>query len=92
MIFMTRALPFMLSKLLKDSDTLKTVGNHLPAYIMLLLVIYEVGMKHFTHYPYAAPAIIALAVLTLIHAWKRQLLLSVLVGTVVYVLVKQIFF
>ncbi len=87
MIIVTRALPFFFSRILQNNETLRTIGGYLPAYIMLLLVIYEVGIKKFTHYPFAIPAIVALSLLTVVHWWKRQMLLSILVGTSVYLLV-----
>ena len=84
MIFLTRALPFLFSRILKNNATLTAIGEYLPAYIMMLLVIYEVGLSSFVHYPYGIPAVMALGVLVLAHLWKRQLLLSILTGTVVY--------
>ena len=85
-IAFTRALPFIFTKTLKSNVTLQMIGRHLPAYIMMLLVIYEVGIKSFMSPPFALLAVIALLVVVVIQLWKRQLLLSLLVGVIAYVL------
>ncbi len=91
MVIATRSLPFIFTKFLKNSKTLKIIGQFLPDYIMLLLVIYEVGITHFTRYPYGIPAIIALGVLIIVHLLKRQMLLSILSGTAVYIAMLHLF-
>lgn len=87
LIYLTRALPFPFSGILKNNAALQTLGEYLPAYIMMLLVIYEVNIKSFLHSPYGIPAIISLAFLVVIHLWKRQMLLSILSTTVIYVVI-----
>ena len=88
MIFVTRALPFMFSRVLKNSTILTTIGDYFPAYIMMLLVVYEVGIKSFTRYPYALPAMIALLVVSALQLWKRTLLLSIFCGVVIYIVIR----
>lgn len=87
----TRALPFVFSKVLKKNEYIETIGKSLPAYIMLLLVIYEVNIKTFTKAPYGLPAILALLSVVVVHVWKRSMLLSIVVGTVVFVLLNFCF-
>ena len=87
MIFVTRALPFLFSRILKNSAVLTSIGDYLPAYIMMLLVLYEIGMKNFTRYPYGIPAVTALLVVAAFQLWRRTLLLSIFCGVVVYLVV-----
>ncbi len=82
----TRALPFVFSKILKNNEYIETIGKSLPAYIMLLLVIYEVHIETFTKAPYGIPAILALFSVVAVHVWKRSMLLSIAVGTVAFIL------
>lgn len=91
MMFITRALPFVIGSILKNNQRIKTIGQFLPAYMMLLLTIFEIHPGSFTKWPFAIPALIALAVLTLVHLWFRQVLLSLVVGTAVYLLMCWIF-
>lgn len=91
MIFITRAFPFMFGSILQHNQRIKTIGQFLPAYMMLLLAIYEINPSSFTKWPFATPALIGLFVLTLVHLWRRQVLLSLIVGTGIYLLLAWIF-
>lgn len=87
MIFVTRAVPFWIGGVFKNNIMIKTIGRFLPAYMMMLLVIFEIQPKAFFTWPYAMPAIISLILLTLTHFWKRQILLSIAIGTISYLIV-----
>ncbi len=91
-VIVTRALPFVFSHILKKSDAVISLEKFLPAYIMLLLVIYEVNITTFTKAPYGLPAILALLSVVVLHVWKRITLLSIAVGTLVFVLLNFIHF
>lgn len=81
----TRTIPFVLAPILKKYKIFEVVGKQLPAYIMLLLVIYEIRLPALLHPPFAWPALISIALLVSIHIWQRQVLLSILVGTLSYI-------
>ena len=80
----TRALPFFLAKYM--SPRINQLGKLLPAYIMLLLVIYEIGVNNIVQTPHAWQAWLALTGLTLFHLWRRNTLQSLFVGTSLYLL------
>jgi branched-subunit amino acid transport protein AzlD len=80
----TRALPFWFARFFKDNETLTHVGKALPAYVMMLLVVYEVKLDTLVIYPYALPSLLALLLVVIMQYWFRQVLLSMLVGTVSY--------
>lgn len=82
----TRLIPFLFVNLFKDNQILAHVGKDLPAYVMMLLVIYEIKVESFFSTPYALPALIALFLVCLVHVWKKQVLFSMLTGTISYVL------
>ena len=86
MTVLTRAVPFFFAKKLQGPPAFQAIGRELPAYIMLLLVIYEVKPESFLQPPYAIPAIIALGILTGVHVLKRSVLLSIAAGTSSYML------
>ena len=86
MIMVTRGLPFLFAKHLAQNMRFQAVGKQLPAYIMLLLVIYEINPATFLTAPFGLPAIAALAILLIVHCIFRQLLFSLAVGTLCYVL------
>ncbi|MDF1653792.1 MAG: AzlD domain-containing protein [Coxiellaceae bacterium] len=83
--FLTRILPFIFSSALKNSAVLTSIGKYLPPYIMLLLVLFEIGLSKFEKAPYNIPAVAGLLVLVAVHWWKQKVLLSILVSVVVYI-------
>ncbi|MCR9192251.1 MAG: AzlD domain-containing protein [Gammaproteobacteria bacterium] len=87
---LTRALPFLFAKQLSTNVKMQAVGRRLTAYIMMLLVLYEVNPGSFTHYPYAIPALLSLVVVTLVHLWLHKPLLSMLIGTTSFILLQQV--
>lgn len=84
MILATRILPFIFSRILKNSRALQTIGRYLPAYIMIFLVIFEIGISHFTKFPYAIPSLLALICVIVAQLYKRQMLISMVVGVVAF--------
>ena len=89
----TRFLPFVL---FPDSRPVPKIveylGRTLPAAMMGLLVVYclrNVDTHHGTH---GLPELIALAVVTGLHLWKGNVLLSIGVGTAVYMVLVQAVF
>ena len=69
------------------------LGKALPAAIFGMLVVYCLKDVHFVSGTYhGLPEIIALAATIGVHLWKRQLLLSVAVGTVCYMILVQLVF
>ena len=85
-ILLTRWLPFIFAEKLKKAKMVESIGKQLPAYIMMLLLIYEIKVSNLLSWPYALPELISLAVITVIHLWQRRVLLSMLIGTLSYLL------
>ena len=85
----TRALPFFLADYM--SPRINQLGKLLPAYIMMLLVIYEVGPANIMAPPYAWQAWAALLGMTLFHLWRRNTLFSLCVGTSLYLLLLSLY-
>ena len=68
------------------------LGKALPAAIFSMLVVYCLKNVQFFSGSYGLPEIIAIAFTTIVHLWKRQILLSIAGGTVVYMLLVQMVF
>lgn len=67
----------------------KRLGDTLPYGIMAFLVIYCLKDASVLSYPYALPELISVALVVLLQLWKRNSLLSVLLGTVCYMILVQ---
>lgn len=88
-----RFLPFVIFH--DDSRTpkaLEYLGNVLPGAIMGMLVIYCFKSTVVTSWPFALPELIATAVVVLSYLWKRNTLLSIGGGTILYMVLVQIVF
>ncbi len=91
-ILITRLLPYIFAKRLKEARMIQCVGKKLPAYIMALLLIYEVQIETFLKAPYGLPELLALGCVLVVHLWRRQLLLSLCLGTGCYALLLKFIF
>lgn len=87
----TRALPFLFAKQLEKSSLIHGVEKKLPAYLMLLLVLYEIKPASFFVWPYGLPAVIALISLLIVHVLFRQVLLSLAISTISYIFLIKCF-
>ena len=68
------------------------LGQVLPAAIIGMLVIYCLKDTVLTRAPFGAPEIISAAAVIALQCWKRNSLLSILSGTVCYMLLVQLVF
>lgn len=91
--FLTRALPFLV---FKDSERIPQyilyLGRVLPMAIMFMLIIYCVRSTTFLQYPYGIPEILGIGCVVLLHLWKRNNIISIVGGTVVYMILIQCVF
>lgn len=90
---LTRYLPFLLFP--GDKPTPKYIqylGSVLPAAVFGLLVVYCLKNVSFLTGSHGIPELISIAVVVVLHLWKRQMLLSIAGGTVCYMLLVQFVF
>ena len=76
----------------KAPDFVLYLGKALPASVMGMLVVYTFKETVVLSYPYGIPELIALIVTVGLHLWKRNMLVSIGVGTVVYMILIQVVF
>lgn len=88
-----RFLPFVV---FRDADktpkALAYLGSVLPGAIMGMLVIYCFKSTTILTWPFALPELIATVVVVGLYLWKRNTLLSIGVGTVLYMVLIQAVF
>ena len=89
----TRFLPFIVFPAGKETPKfIKYLGKVLPAAVFGLLVIYCLKNVSIMGGSHGIPELIAILCVMGIHLWKRQMLLSIAAGTVVYMLLVQLVF
>ena len=87
----TRFLPFIIFPANKPTPKyIKYLGQVLPSAVIGLLVVYCFREVSFSTPPYGMAEIIAVISIILLHWWKRNMLLSIGLGTVIYMLLVQI--
>lgn len=86
-----RFLPFLVFRK-KVPPCITYLGRVLPPAIIGMLVIYCLKDTVITSAPFGLPELIAGVMVVLLQAWKRNTLLSILCGTVVYMLLIQLVF
>ena len=88
-----RFLPFLIFKG-KDSTPaiVEKLGRLLPSAVIAMLVVYCMKDVHFSGAAGYLPALIASLLVGVLHIWKRNTLLSVISGTVCYMLLVQFVF
>lgn len=90
---LTRFVPFLLFPPGKPTPKyIKYLGKFLPGAVFGLLLIYSLKNVSIFTGSHAIPEIISLAVVTALHVWKRNMLISIAGGTVCYMLLVQLVF
>lgn len=89
----TRFLPFLLFRDNKPTPKyIQYLGKALPAAIFGMLVVYCLKGVDVLSGSHGLPELAAIVVTACLHLWKRQMILSILSGTVCYMLLVQLVF
>ncbi len=89
----TRFLPFLLFPAGRPTPHyIQYLGKVLPAAVFGLLVVYCLKNVNVFSGSYGIPEFISIGVVIALHLWKRQMLLSIVGGTVCYMLLVQLVF
>ncbi len=88
-----RFLPFLIwNGKRKTPEVVLYLGKVLPYSIMAMLVVYCLKGIQLLVTPHGLPELLAVAVVAILHVWKRNTLLSIIVGTGVYMFLVQVVF
>lgn len=91
--FATRLVPFLFFPKGKEIPrTVQYLGKVLTPAVIGMLVVYCLKSTTITAPPHGIPELIAVAVTAGLHVWKRNNLLSIGVGTVLYMVLVQMVF
>lgn len=89
---LTRALPFLIFPAGKPTPKIiRYLGNALPLAVFGMLVVY--CLKDVTWFAgaHGVPEVAGIAATALMHLWRKQLFLSMAVGTAVYMILIRVF-
>ena len=85
-----RAAPFMLFGSRPLPKTMRYLGKALPPAIMTVLVIYCLRNTAFDHFPFGIPELSACVLVTLLQILKKNMYLSIIAGTVCYMVLIRV--
>lgn len=90
--FFTRLAPFILFSKEAPPRVVIYLGQALPPAVMAMLIVYCLRSTPVLSAPYGIPELAAIAVVVILHLWKRNNLISILSGTAVYMFLIQTVF
>lgn len=91
--FFIRGLPFLLFPGNKKTPAyIMYLGKVLPFAIIGMLVVYCFKNVSVVSAPFGIPELIALVVIVILHVWKRNSLVSIGGGTLLYMFLVQVLF
>lgn len=91
--FVTRAVPFVLFGGNEQvPGRVQYLGRVLPPAVIATLIVYCLRNVEFGRYPGGMAELIAIAVVVVLHLWKRSSLLSIGAGTALYMVLVQVVF
>lgn len=88
--FATRIIPFLFFERHTEHPLIKHLGRYLPAAVMALLA--TVFLQRSGDWAATVPgldALLAGALVVVVHLWRRNALLSIAAGTATYMLIRQ---
>ena len=90
---LTRFLPFVLFPAGRPTPKyIQFLGKVLPSAVFGLLIVYCLKGVSLEAAPYGLPEAVAIAAVIALHLWRKQLLLSIAGGTLVYMFLVQYVF
>ena len=87
-----RAVPFIIFKGKKTPPAIEYLGQALPYAVIGMIVVYCLKGLDFTRASGFVPGLIASVIVVLSYLWKRNTLLSIITGTVIYMILVQFVF
>jgi branched-subunit amino acid transport protein AzlD len=74
----------------KVPDFVQWLGKQLPRAVMAMLVIYCLKDVSFSQTADWIPALVGVAVTAAVHVWKKQMILSISAGTIIYMVLLRL--
>jgi len=89
-ILATRAFPFALFSRRDPPRAIRFVEKYIPPMVMAILVVYCLKDIRWAVWPSGIREIAALALVSVLHVWKKNAMLSIFGGTAFYMILLQL--
>lgn len=90
-IFLTRLFPFALFSRRKPPEFLRFATLYMPPMVMMVLIIYCLRSVPFLEKPFGLPQICGIVITIILHAWKKNAMISITGATIMYMVLSYIF-
>ncbi|MEI7884641.1 MAG: AzlD domain-containing protein [Clostridia bacterium] len=91
-IFLTRAIPFIFYYKKTPPKAILYLGANLPPAMMVIITVYSLKDVAWMQFSGILPTLLAIVTVVTLHLWKRNYLLSIIIGTLVYMFLVQLIF
>ena len=86
-----RAFPFLLFSKRKPPAILRFIEQYIPPMIIAILIVYCLKDVDYLHSPFGVPQLIALCSTVLLHLWKKNSMISIFGGTILFMVLDKLF-
>ncbi len=83
-IFATRLFPFALFSKRQPPKFLRFAASYMPPMVMMVLIVYCLRTVSFLEKPFGIPHLCGIVVTVLLHAWKKNAMISISGATIVF--------
>jgi branched-subunit amino acid transport protein AzlD len=90
-IFLTRLFPFALFSKREPPLFLRFAAHYMPPMVMMVLIIYCLRTVPFLQKPFGLPHICGIVVTVMLHAWKKNAMISITGATLVFMTLSVFF-
>lgn len=89
-IFLTRLFPFALFSKRKPPVFLSFAAHYMPPMVMAVLIVYCLRTVPFFEKPFGIPHICGIVITVILHAWKKNAMISITGATIVFMLLSYV--
>ena len=86
-----RLFPFIIFANGKLPKLVKFYEKYLPYSLMAILFCFCLASVNFSIYPYGFPEILTLLIVAILQFWKKNMMLSLFLGTAVFLILSRVF-
>jgi len=90
-ILATRAFPFILFSRRDPPAAIRFVEKYIPPMVMAVLVVYCLKDIRWSVWPSGIRELVSLALVVVLHVWKKNAMLSIFGGTALFMLLRYLF-
>ena len=87
--FLTRLFPFLFFRKKRPPELVRFTQIYIPPMVMMILVMYCLVDVKWAAVPYGIPELICVALVFILHVWKRNAFISIFAGTGLYMALIQ---